>query len=190
MCNACQGVCLHLVCSSQQCTPFNCISSPFSGNSISPFLCSLQISENFISTVRCAFFIVVLTLRLLGQLKPRWGGTWSQWDGFWGVSWIHAVLRLTFFFKSRPLKPFHSHLKEHEYYDAKHSMGALLLWGAIFSMWSISRSAAKWLLPGVPKRQPVQELCFVGQHIPLIAGFPATDWSLQPLAGFTSWSCR
>lgn len=57
-------------------------------------------------------------------------------------------------------------------------------------MWSVSRSSAKWLLPGVPKRQPMQELCFVGQHILLIAGFPATDWSLQPLAGLTCWSWR
>lgn len=125
---------------------------------------------------------VLLMAQVGWHLEPMWWILGQELDS--------CCLSSTFFFKSRPLKPFHTNLKEHEYCNAKHSMGVLLLCGGIFSMWSISRSSAKWLLPGVPKRQPVQGLCFVGQQILLIASFTATDWSLQPLAGFTCWSCR
>lgn len=55
-----------------------------------------------------------------------------------------------------------------------------------YSPCGVFPEAQQWLLPGIAKRHAVQELCFVGQHFLLIAGFTATDWSLQPLAELTA----
>ena len=69
-------------------------------------------------------------------------------------------------------------------------MGILVPWGEQSVSGAFPETQQSGCYRRVPKRRPTWELCFVGQHIQQIACLADTDWSLQPLVGFTCWSWR